>query len=194
MASITKICNTVETTGTWITCTQAYLAANDAQRARSASTIYDIFTVSDFTFGLPAGATIDGIEVVIDLGTNNASGVGKAKSALSWDDGGSWTADSAEVSQSGGSDDIKIMGAPTDKWGRSWAILDFADGTFQVKIYGKINSASYNVRIDLLQVIVYYTPVSGPSGVKTINGLAIASVKTINDLVIGSVKTINNAS
>lgn len=37
----------------------------------------------------------------------------------------------------------------------------------------------------------YSTTPSGPTGVKTINGVAIASVKTVNDTSIGNVKNIN---
>ncbi len=41
---------------------------------------------------------------------------------------------------------------------------------------------------------VTYTEVTGPAGVKTVQGLAVASVKTMNGTAIASVKTINGSA
>ena len=58
--------------------------------------------------------------------------------------------------------------------------------TYRVRAYA-INSfgISYGNTVDLL------TGASGPTGLKSFNGLAVGSVKTINGLAIGSVKAWN---
>jgi len=65
------------------------------------------------------------------------------------------------------------------------------DAQFGVALAAKSYAASADCRLDYIKIIAYFGAAGGPTGVKTINDLAIASVKTINDLAIGSVKTIN---
>jgi hypothetical protein len=110
-----------------------------------------------FGFGVPVGATIDGIEIVASTmitdseGNNNAwrvfvysaSAGGPQFKAIS--DHASLTADT--------------FGGATDKWGTTWVADDFSDANFYADFYG--NSASDSVgakyEVDYFTVKVYYT-------------------------------------
>jgi hypothetical protein len=53
------------------------------------------------------------------------------------------------------SDTTQILGGPTDKWGKTWTVADFADATFKIKVGTAY--ASGNAWLDSVGVKVYYT-------------------------------------
>lgn len=179
----------------WDNPTWAYASDNnraDGDGLKAAPHEQDYY---NFTFGVPDGATIDGVEVVIEAKTQPDSAV-KTRVELSWDGGANYTAYKEKTGWPSGvaADATKTFGANDDLWGRVWASGEFSNANFRVKVYPKGPSNGDTWYIDHLQVRVTYTEVGGPAGVKTINDVAIASVKTINDEPIAEVKTINDSA
>ena len=69
------------------------------------------------------------------------------------------------------------------------------DGATQLTGYGTIaGNGEYHIDYVKINSGNCDPTESGPAGVKTINGLAIASVKTIQQTAIANVKTINNSA
>jgi hypothetical protein len=58
-----KLIGTVESAGAWTAFSTIRLNTSDNSRSQAEGLTYIAGEVSDFTFGIPAGATIDGIEV-----------------------------------------------------------------------------------------------------------------------------------
>jgi hypothetical protein len=140
-----------------------------------------------YAFGVPAGATIDGIEVKID-GKETTDNV--TLDIGLQDAGGTYRTKSQALTTS---DAVYTLGGAADLWGGTWNADEFSDSEF--KMYIKYNASAGTMSLDYVSINVYYTAAaSGPAGVKTVNGVAIASVKTINGVAIASVKTLNGVA
>jgi hypothetical protein len=114
----------------------------------------------DFASAIPAGATIDGIEVKKLRRASSSSReyhdsavylrqstgqVGVNKALL-----GNWSTTAV----------TDIHGGPTDLWGAAWTRDDIASPDFGVDISVAANGDSYRAEIYYVQVCVYYTPAS----------------------------------
>lgn len=151
---------TIVSTGTWTNFTTTRIATADDSRASTVNTAFDPGVARNFGFTVPTNATIDGIEVNIELSPSNGAQIATARASLSHNAGTNYTAVSAEVSHTGNStDQSKTMGGAADTWGRSWTPAEINDNAnFYVKLEAK-NSAggAANTRVDILRVKVYYT-------------------------------------
>lgn len=140
-----------------------------------------------YAFGVPAGATIDGIEVVID-GKETTADVTLTVGLQ--DTTGAYRTKSQNLTTS---DATYTLGGAADLWSGTWNAAEFSDSEF--KMYIKYNASAGTMSLDYVKIKVYYTAAaSGPAGVKTVNGVAIASVKTVNGVAIASVKTLNGVA
>jgi len=112
----------------------------------------------DYNFGLPGGATVDGIEVRLDWYVNTAAGAPKLEVELSWDGGTSWT--SAKKTNNGKTiEQTHILGGPTDTWGRSWTVDELSNANFRVRITCTSNRPQENnYYLDWVPVNVYDDP------------------------------------
>ncbi len=149
------VCGTVESEAWSGNFTTTLINTSDNNCATHTGTTYAAAYISDFNFGIPAGATIDGIVVTIE-----ASGDGTDPSirlSLSWDNGATWTATKEQVVNAHLVDTLYDVGGSSDTWGRAWTVAEFAVGTFQMKVEGKTSSAA-SVGLDYLTATVYYTP------------------------------------
>jgi hypothetical protein len=115
----------------------------------------------DFGFGIPSGATIDGIEVVVS-GYCEASegewspitfGIG-----LSGDTGVSWTGYQETSPRLVYTDTEYTLGGPADLWGKDWNAGSFSDGNFRLEVVATHHGHSDIVALDSVRVKVYYTP------------------------------------
>lgn len=171
-----KTTGTVTSTGAWTNLTTVRINTSDDSRALcenanncDAGAGTEDGQLSDFTFNIPSGATIDGIELIVEArcnGSQCASFSGDLiEAALSWDNGSSWTS----VKQTGElttSDASYTLGGSSDTWGRSWSSTEFSDGTFQLSIGAQCSTGNCNgggspfrtEEIDYLTLNVYYTP------------------------------------
>ena len=109
----------------------------------------------NFGFSIPAGSTIDGIEVRIEANDLDWSGNG-AVIELSWNGGTSYTSTGYSFLHSDDSDAITTHGGATDTWGRTWSVAEFSDANFRLKL-NKNGSDFTFVRVDHIEVKVYYT-------------------------------------
>lgn len=175
-----KVCGTVESTGSWTNCTTTRLNTSNNSRATWDDTSYSSFQLSDFAFGIPTDATIDGISVNVEFNSSwGTPGLASVKCALSYDNGVSWTADSAVQTVDTMADITRTYGGATDTWGRAWDDGEFVVGTFQLKIYGKTNFGyGEDCGIDYVTVTVYYTEAPPPSNATILQNC------TINNAII----------
>jgi len=116
-----------------------------------------VATLNNYTFGIPSGATIDGIEINTEFSTSSAAQIATLQISLSWNNGTNYTATKSDTVTGSTTDKNSTLGGSTDTWGRSWTDSELADGTFLVKVEGKSNAGGTSCRLDFLQIKVYYT-------------------------------------
>ena len=109
------------TNDNWSTPTEAY-SSNDqyATRTDNGSSDQDQ-TYEDFTFGVPVGATIDGIEVAIEA--KASENVSLNITIWNVSDTGGWSSSESQSLTTGES--IQYDGGATAKWGATWIPSDF---------------------------------------------------------------------
>lgn len=155
-----KTCGTVEFENWTGTFTTTQINISDNIRAQTILETYQDADISDFAFGIPSGATINGIEAQAEFSANDSGTTAFIRLSLSWNDGTNWTA-TKENSVLGLTDQTKTYGGASDTWGRAWSASEFADGTFRMKVEGRSNYAGYACRLDYVAVKVYYTEGGG---------------------------------
>ena len=143
--------------------TTTRINTSDDSRALARGTAPQSSTVNNFAFGVPAGATIDGIEAVAEMSVSNASYGAQIDVYLSWNNGANWSAAKSDTSGTTVDAD-KTLGGAADLWGHSWVDSELADGTFLVQIDGRTNGAGIDCRLDFFRIKVYYTEAGGNTG------------------------------
>lgn len=112
----------------------------------------------DYGFALPAGSTIDGIEVRLDVRVDQTSGSPFICVELSWDGGTSWTA----IKTTPTLDTLQltyIVASGSDTWGRTWnSSTEFTNANFRVRITDVASDTSTRFRLDWIAAQVTYTP------------------------------------
>jgi len=111
----------------------------------------------NFTFGVPAGATIDGIELSVEGKTSFSTLVPEFE--LSWDGGATYTTTGYSLSWTA-TESTQSVGGATDKWGRTWSDTELSDTNFRVRIDTR-NLGSFVYQLDHIQAKVYYTASGG---------------------------------
>lgn len=149
-----KTAGTVESQTNFTNFTTTSLGSSDNSYATCGSSLDVDGQISDFSFGIPASATIDGIEVTIE--GKHSTGRDQILVSLSWNDGTSFTA--TKSNDFDVTEGVKTYGGTVDIWGRTWADSEFTVGTFQAKI--EVPSSAAEPSLDKLQIKVYYTVVS----------------------------------
>lgn len=109
-----------------------------------------------FTTGdVPAGSTIDGIEVVVRF--RSGSGIEHSMAVQMVKNGAKDGDLSAAQNVAGDTYEVKTYGGATDKWGTTWVATDIVDSDFGAWFDCNIVSGSGNARIDYVKIRVYYT-------------------------------------
>ena len=137
--------------------TKTRINTADDSRATMTGTTFAVATLNNYTFGIPSGATINGIEVNTEFSICNASATATLQISLSWDNGTNYTTAKSDTITGTTTDKNSTMGGVADTWGRSWTDTEFADGTFLVKVEGKSSTVGNSCRLDFLQIKVYFT-------------------------------------
>lgn len=145
----------------------------------------------NYGFTIPAGSTINGIEVRLDGELDGATGYICAQ--LSWDGGATWTTHK-QTANVGPSPATYTLGSPTDSWGRAWTTADFANSAFRLRLVSVANDPAARFSLDSAGVQVYFTPApadtTGPatSGVAAApgGGGVVALTATISDAASGN--------
>lgn len=143
--------------GDWVNLTTTQINTADNNRAQAQGTTFLPCTLNNYSFGIPSGATIDGIEVNTEFSTSNSAVTATLQVSLSWDNGTTYTSTKSDTVTGTTTDKDSTLGGSTDTWGRSWTDSEFANGTFLVKVEGKSGGALQYCRLDFLQIKVYYT-------------------------------------
>lgn len=146
------------------------LSSNDlyaAATVRNNASHYLVAT--DFDFAIPSGATIDGIEVRVELqSTGSPSNV--IDNAVRIVKGGSigTTDKSSPTRWSFGTDAERTYGSSSDKWSETWTAADINSTNFGFAISAKeTNNSQSNAQVDHIQITVHYTPVAQAPTVTT---------------------------
>lgn len=158
----------LSSTGTWITPDNAF--ADDGTYAVS-NGLNSEQAWKNFAFGIPAGATIDGIEAVVN-GFSSAN-PDTIEIFLSWDNGVSYTAAKSGTFSGSGADEDLTFGGATDTWGRTWSDTEFSDANFRVKLKEKTNPAVDVANVDSIKIKVFYTTAAGVKLSLTLTGCGV---------------------
>ncbi len=145
--------NIVSSGSNWSGFTVGNLNTSDDNRATNwSSTDYGV--VSSFTFGVPAGALIDGIKVDAEISNSRNNQTVNYAVALSGNNGSGWTTAKTD-SIYDNVDETHTLGGASDDWGWTWGDTGFSNANFQLRIYRTGGTGS--IRVDLIQVTVYYS-------------------------------------
>lgn len=117
----------------------------------------DRHVLSNFGFSIPAGSTIQGIEVKLNSRVDSTSGSPRFCVQFSWNGGSSWTTavTSATLSTA---ETMYILGGVTNTWGRTWTNTDFDNANFRVRLTMVASNTSRDFSLDWVGVQVRYTP------------------------------------
>jgi carboxypeptidase T len=121
------------------------------------SSAKDRHTFSNYGFTIPAGSTIQGIEVKLNSRVDSTTGSPRFCVQLSWNGGASWTTavTSATLSTA---ETMYTLGGVTNTWGRAWTNTDFNDANFRVRLVMVASSTSRDYSLDWVGVQVRHTP------------------------------------
>lgn len=155
---------------------------------------------TNYGFAIPAGATINGISVVIRRQVNRTDGgrVAQDNSVRLIQGGNVVGDDKASGTDYTTSWEAASYGSPTDLWGTGWTVADINSAQFGVVLAAEKNNSgggeTQEVRVDLISISVRYTPDTTVPTVSTIvradtdptNGAAsVAWTVTFSEAVTG---------
>jgi len=161
--------------------------ANDSTNTGFFTTSSSDTTYSSFSsLSIPGGATINGIEVVIDASSNTSA------LETSVYNGTSWSSNKAANSLPGKAFSTidPAWGGGSDLWGLSWDATTAA--AIQLKFDWSTLTSGKRIGFDHIQIRITYTGSTSPT-VHTINTVAeanIATVKTVAHANIAEVNTV----
>ncbi|MCK5559937.1 MAG: FG-GAP repeat protein, partial [Thermoplasmata archaeon] len=136
----------------WANATYAYVSNN--QYANSTVTSNSKQDYCNFSFGLPAGIIIQGIEVQIEARApfilNSELGI-----ELSYNGGTTFSPYLPKETITSATDRIYIYGGPDNTWGRTWTSSEFSNENFTIRLK-KYPNPNQIVEVDHLQIKVFY--------------------------------------
>lgn len=109
-----------------------------------------------FNFNIPAGSTINGIEVKADVWSTDASGCSFGVD-LSWNGGSNWS--NQKTTSLNSSETTYTFGNSSDSWGgHGWVVDDFTNGNFRARVDSIAPGSCTGTRhLDWIRAKVYYT-------------------------------------
>ena len=110
----------------------------------------------NYGFSIPSG-TVQGIQVRLDARANSTSGAPKICVEISWNGGASWTAVKNTTTLST-TEATYILGGAADTWGRTWALGEFSNTNFRVRVTDVASNNSRDFYLDYIAVNVTYQP------------------------------------
>jgi hypothetical protein len=110
----------------------------------------------NYSFNVPTGAAIRGVEVRLDAMVNNTANAPRMCVQLSWNGGTSWTAAQMTPTLTTTSATYPLGGA-SDLWGRtSWTLTQLNNTNFRVRISNVASSTARTFSLDGVAVRVTY--------------------------------------
>ncbi len=111
----------------------------------------------NYGFAIPAGSVVNGILVRLDALVSSTTSAPHICVELSWNGGTTWTAAKTTATLTT-SQATYILGAASDTWGRAWAVGDFSNANFRLRITDVASSTARTFSLDWAAVEVTYTP------------------------------------
>jgi hypothetical protein len=160
--------------GDWVSAANAY--ASDNQYATQNSDVTPYQAYGGFGVTIPAGATVEGIEVQVEARSTDSGGC-RLGVELSWDGsavtGSGWT-NLGDWASLNGSDNSYTIGGSNEDWGRTWTPAQLDNTNFRVRVRywdpGSGCTDGSTTRLDRVRVRVHYNvasatiPVVAPDG------------------------------
>lgn len=142
----------------WTNPTDALSSNNVYSTCAASSNRSDNLEVTGFGFSIPAGATIDGIEIEVEA-KSGASGSGLNFTTWAIKSGSLFGGTIVRTATA--SDAYYTFGGPTEKFGTTWTVADINDAAFgcSVRFY-EIATGTHSV--DHVRITVYYTEAPPP--------------------------------
>ena len=109
----------------------------------------------NYSFGVPTGATVLGIEVRLEAKVDNTSGSPMMVVQLSPDGGATWTAARATAKLTK-ADAFYTLGTASDTWGRTWTAAELSNTAFRVRITDVAAATNRTFSLDQVAVRVSY--------------------------------------
>lgn len=149
---------------------------------------------TNYGFAIPLGATINGITVNIERASDRDSNGGSRDEAVRTVKGGViGTADRASAAVYTTTDTVQPHGGAADMWGQTWTVADINASNFGAAfrtIKPTSNGPEHDVRVDLIEITVDYTPDTAPP---TITGIG-SYCGGANQLLLTFSEILNTAS
>ena len=116
----------------WTDPGKAIDGVNDTYALAASDSAHDHQGYANFSFGIPNGSIIDGIEVGVEAHSSDPTGC-QIEATLSRDNGGSFM--DAKTKNLTGSDAFYVLGSDTDDWGPPpWSPLDLSNANFVLRL------------------------------------------------------------
>ncbi len=119
------------------------------------STTKDRHLFYTYGFGVPAGATILGIQVRLEAKVDSTTGTPKMYVELSGDGGTTWTTAKSTATLSK-TDTVYTLGGTADLWSAAWTATKLSDTNFRVRITNVATNTSRDFSLDQIAVQVTY--------------------------------------
>lgn len=110
----------------------------------------------NYGFSLPAGATINGIEVRLDARADNQSSSPQMCVQLSWDGGTTWTTTQSTPTLTT-SEATYLLGGSADTWGRTWTATELNNTNFRLRVINVSSDTTRDFSLDWAGVNVYFS-------------------------------------
>ena len=166
-----------------------YAYADDNVSAENHGGLGDSHLFRDFGLSVPAGATIEGIQLRLDWYLDSIVGTSSMGADLSWDGGDNWTSQLSDTVQST-VEHTAYLGGSSDNWGHAWSPNEIADADFRVRITCNSDTAGMVFYLEYVSVIVYYSPVHHLA----VTGNSSMTAGDSNVLTITAIDTLGNVA
>lgn len=110
----------------------------------------------NYGINLPAGVTITGIEVRMDVAVSSSYGTNGFCVELSWDGGATWTSTNYNTGDVNNYWTTRYMGDSSDTWGRSWTANELANGNFMIRVTSVGSNSSRDFGLDWVTPRIHY--------------------------------------
>jgi hypothetical protein len=111
----------------------------------------------NYNFNLPPAAVIQGIQVRLDARADATGGSPHICVEISGDGGATWTT-AKQTATLSGTEATYILGGAADIWGRTWAVSNFSNTNFRVRVTDVAGNNSRDFSLDYIAVNVTYQP------------------------------------
>jgi hypothetical protein len=111
----------------------------------------------NYNINLPGTAVIQGIQVRLDARADATGGSPRICVQISWNGGSSWTT-AKQTTNLTTSEVTYTLGSPSDTWGRTWAVGNFSNANFRIRVINVAGNTSRDFSLDYIAVNVTYLP------------------------------------